>query len=359
MDRGREHSAACTVAFGVQEVATNNRSLAVRFFPKVQANAVGNLTKIPVLTIAQLFKMLSAGIIFKSKAAPIEPKSSGRTAISQTMLTSRPIRCKKSAPEHCVSSITLCRSQISFATVPIKRVPTAPLASNPARLCPHVIKRPNSIAIAVRCHGCGQNRAAAKAIPPTQPVTIPRKIATGPCKKAVRAKLSLPSIAIPMQMVKPVMATMSSRAHAAMTSEGIPFPTPYPLCCKPNMPGITMAGDTAARMNPSESASANGISNIQCDTTAVPIASTRPGKHVRRRDTPPALATALASISVDEIRRMLPRIATRAGNCPLHFEERCRRSTSPAGEECPPLRRGSPRRRMPPRGRPRWRRRGT
>mmetsp|Transcript_11255 Transcript_11255/g.23996 ORF Transcript_11255/g.23996 Transcript_11255/m.23996 type:complete len:228 (-) Transcript_11255:621-1304(-) len=226
-------------------------------------NAVGHRINSPMITMAQLLKMVSVGIILKSKADPMHPKSSGRITTSHTTLTSSPIFSKKSVPEHCVHSITRFCSQISLATVPIKRVPTAPLPSNPARLYPNVINRPSSIAIAVRCQGYGQYRAAANTTPLMQPDTMPRNIDTGPYKNAASAKLLLLSIAIPIQMVKPVIATMSSKAHAAMTSDGIPFSTPYPNRCRLVMPGTTIAGDTAAKMKPSDRANRGGIPKIQ------------------------------------------------------------------------------------------------
>ena len=55
-----------------------------------------------------------------------------------------------------------------------------------------------------------------------------------------------------MKKEKPVIATISSNEAAAITSDGIPFFTPNPSCCKSNIPTTTNAGDTAAKMKPND-----------------------------------------------------------------------------------------------------------
>lgn len=53
--------------------------------------------------------------------------------------------------------------------------------------------------------------------------------------------------AIPRQVLKPVIARMSSMLPAAMSKVGTPFSTPYPPACKISMEGTTTAGETAPR----------------------------------------------------------------------------------------------------------------
>ncbi len=55
--------------------------------------------------------------------------------------------------------------------------------------------------------------------------------------------------AIPKQVVKQVMAMMSSTLHAAMSRVGIPCSKPYPSLCRSSIDGTTTAGETAPRTN--------------------------------------------------------------------------------------------------------------
>jgi len=54
---------------------------------------------------------------------------------------------------------------------------------------------------------------------------------------------------MPRQVVKQVMAMMSSMLHAAMRRVGIPCSKPYPSLCRSSMDGTTTAGETAPRTN--------------------------------------------------------------------------------------------------------------
>lgn len=53
--------------------------------------------------------------------------------------------------------------------------------------------------------------------------------------------------AIPRQVLKPVIARMSSMLPAAISKVGTPFSTPYPPACKISIEGTTTAGETAPR----------------------------------------------------------------------------------------------------------------
>lgn len=55
--------------------------------------------------------------------------------------------------------------------------------------------------------------------------------------------------AMPRQVVKQVMAMMSSTLHAAMRRVGIPCSKPYPSLCRSSIDGTTTAGETAPRTN--------------------------------------------------------------------------------------------------------------
>lgn len=55
--------------------------------------------------------------------------------------------------------------------------------------------------------------------------------------------------AMPRQVVKPVMASTSSKLPAAINSVGTPCSAPYPSFCSSSMEGTTTAGDTAPRTN--------------------------------------------------------------------------------------------------------------
>ncbi len=67
---------------------------------------------------------------------------------------------------------------------------------------------------------------------------------------------------MPMHIVNPAMATMWSKAHAAITSDGMPFSTPYPCRCNDVIQDTRMAGEMAASTNARDSASAGGMLNI-------------------------------------------------------------------------------------------------
>jgi hypothetical protein len=88
--------------------------------------------------------------------------------------------------------------------------------------------------------------------------------------KTDSAILSLESSAIPMHIVNPVIATISSKEAAAITSEGTPFSTPYPSFFNCSMPGTTMTGLTAPKINPNESA--NVIGMLKRSSAVVPDA---------------------------------------------------------------------------------------
>lgn len=55
--------------------------------------------------------------------------------------------------------------------------------------------------------------------------------------------------AIPKQVLKPVIAKMSSKLPAAISKVGMPLSTPYLPACKTSIDGTTTAGDTAPTTN--------------------------------------------------------------------------------------------------------------
>lgn len=66
--------------------------------------------------------------------------------------------------------------------------------------------------------------------------------------------------AIPKQVVKQVIAMMSSTLHAAMRRVGIPCSKPYPSLCRSSIDGTTTAGETAPRTNLEQKTAAIGSS---------------------------------------------------------------------------------------------------
>ena len=74
------------------------------------------------------------------------------------------------------------------------------------------------------------------------------------------------------------------------------------------MPGTTIAGDTAASMNPNDKASVKGIPMIQTEAPATVKASTIPGRSVSRSEIQPDLSTASMSISHEESKSIVQRL---------------------------------------------------
>ena len=120
-------------------------------------------------------------------------------------------------------------------------------------------------------------------LPSKLPNPKPKRISIGPCNADWRSALFSSTIAKPMHIVKPVIATISSKLAEAMIKEGIPFSTPNPSCCSFNIPLTTTAGLTAARINPREMLNQKGIPKINIPQSAVTIASKHPGINVRRK----------------------------------------------------------------------------
>ena len=76
---GSEARAACTVAFGIQAKATNNRSINVSgFLPPVTAKkAIGSRMARPMQSKPMDFGMVDGVTSLKFTAAPMTPKSKG------------------------------------------------------------------------------------------------------------------------------------------------------------------------------------------------------------------------------------------------------------------------------------------
>lgn len=122
MVRGIEHSAACTVALGIQAKATKRRSLNDRADPLVAKYAVATLIASPIRTMAVPLNSSSFLVRSKSKAAPIVPNNNGLIAMFQITPMSFPTLCicMVSVHEHLLTLNTFGCLHIIFATAPIE-----------------------------------------------------------------------------------------------------------------------------------------------------------------------------------------------------------------------------------------------
>mmetsp|Transcript_78934 Transcript_78934/g.228154 ORF Transcript_78934/g.228154 Transcript_78934/m.228154 type:complete len:268 (-) Transcript_78934:590-1393(-) len=224
MSRGTEPSAAWTVAFGIQANAINKRSLKRKPAPKVAKYAAQTRKATPMMMRHTALGMVAAETLEKSRAAPMMEKRRGSATALHTLQRSSSTSCaaQGNCPLHMKPPTPFAQNREAPAAM--TREASAPAPAKWASFDEKVNTKPSSSKASERFTWLSQTFVALRTKAPRRPKMVPPMMLMGPCNASMT--ISPVPIASPIHMLKPEIATTSSKEAAATTSDGTPWSTP-------------------------------------------------------------------------------------------------------------------------------------